>query len=45
VVARGTHAVLLEQSPVYAEIFASQLIPDAPAAESEAQPEAVIARP
>jgi ATP-binding cassette subfamily B protein len=36
VVARGTHAVLLEQSPVYAEIFASQLIPDAPAAESGA---------
>jgi ATP-binding cassette subfamily B protein len=45
VVARGTHATLLEQSPVYAEIFASQLVPDAHPAESGAQPEAVAARP
>ena len=44
-VARGTHAALLEQSPVYAEIFASQLMPDAPTAESGPQPEAVAARP
>jgi ATP-binding cassette subfamily B multidrug efflux pump len=45
VVARGTHATLLEQSPVYAEIFASQLMPDAPSAGAGVPPEAVAARP
>ncbi len=29
-VASGTHAELMEQSPIYAEIYASQLIEDAP---------------
>ncbi len=28
IVARGTHAELIETSPIYAEIFASQLVDD-----------------
>ncbi len=31
VVARGTHAELMEDSPIYAEIYRSQLVGDAPA--------------
>jgi ATP-binding cassette, subfamily B, multidrug efflux pump len=31
VVARGTHAELMEQSPIYAEIYHSQLVGDAEA--------------
>jgi ATP-binding cassette subfamily B protein len=32
VVAQGTHADLMERSPVYAEIYNSQLVPDATSA-------------
>jgi ATP-binding cassette subfamily B multidrug efflux pump len=35
VVARGTHAELLEDSPIYAEIYRSQLVEDAPVAAAE----------
>ena len=31
IVARGTHAELMEESPIYAEIYNSQLMVDAPA--------------
>jgi ATP-binding cassette subfamily B protein len=36
VVARGTHEELMEQSPIYAEIYHSQLIGDADLAASAA---------
>lgn len=36
IVARGKHADLMEDSPIYAEIYNSQLVGDAPAQESEA---------
>ena len=42
VVARGTHAELMEDSPVYAEIYNSQLVGDA-AAEGQAEPVAAQA--
>ena len=35
VVARGTHAELMEDSPIYAEIYRSQLVEDAPVAAEE----------
>ena len=35
IVARGQHADLLENSPEYAEIFASQLVEDLPAQEAD----------
>ncbi len=35
VVARGTHAELMEDSPIYAEIYRSQLVEDAPAVSEE----------
>ncbi len=38
-VASGTHAELLEQSPIYAEIYASQLIEDAPLPSTNGQGE------
>jgi ATP-binding cassette subfamily B protein len=38
VVARGRHADLLENSPLYAEIYNSQLVDDAVAANQEAEP-------
>jgi ATP-binding cassette subfamily B protein len=41
VVARGTHEELMEDSPIYAEIYNSQLIGDAK--EDEAEPEMVTA--
>ncbi len=34
IVARGTHAELMEDSPIYAEIYNSQLVEDAVAAPS-----------
>ncbi len=40
IVARGTHAELLEDSPLYAEIYNSQLVGDAPA-EAQAEPAAI----
>ena len=36
VVARGTHAELMEDSPIYAEIYRSQLVEDAPVAATDA---------
>jgi ATP-binding cassette subfamily B protein len=36
VVARGQHADLMEDSPIYAEIYRSQLVEDAPVAAAEA---------
>jgi ATP-binding cassette subfamily B protein len=42
IVARGTHADLLEDSPIYAEIYRSQLVGDA---EPEPRPEAEAVRP
>jgi len=36
VIARGTHAELMESSPIYAEIYSSQLVEDAPALVSSA---------
>lgn len=41
VVARGRHADLLENSPLYAEIYNSQLVDDAVAASQEAEPVSV----
>jgi ATP-binding cassette subfamily B protein len=40
VAARGKHADLMEDSPIYAEIYNSQLVGDAPA---EATPEMATA--
>lgn len=42
IVARGTHAELIEDSPIYAEIYRSQLVGDAPQAEA-AQPKLAMA--
>ncbi len=41
VVAAGQHADLMENSPIYAEIYSSQLVEDAQAKEPEPQPEPV----
>jgi ATP-binding cassette subfamily B protein len=38
IVAQGTHAELMERSPIYAEIYTSQLMPDAPTAEGAGAP-------
>ncbi len=37
VVARGTHAALMEESPIYAEIYNSQLVEDAQPADAPAE--------
>jgi ATP-binding cassette subfamily B protein len=34
IAARGTHEELMERSPIYAEIYSSQLVEDAPAAQA-----------
>jgi ATP-binding cassette subfamily B protein len=43
VAARGTHAELMEDSPIYAEIYNSQLMADAVAEAEEVTPEAATA--
>ena len=41
IAARGTHDQLMDESPIYAEIYSSQLLEDLPAG-AEAPPEAVL---
>jgi ATP-binding cassette subfamily B multidrug efflux pump len=39
IAARGTHEELMEQSPIYVEIYNSQLVEDAAVEEPELSPE------
>jgi ATP-binding cassette subfamily B protein len=43
IVARGTHAELMEESAVYAEIYNSQLVGEAPAGQGTLSPTAAPA--
>jgi len=40
IVAQGTHDELMERSPIYAEIYSSQLVDDAPSASPSVGPNA-----
>ncbi|OUC08516.1 hypothetical protein RY27_08485, partial [Litorilinea aerophila] len=41
IVAQGKHADLMEESPIYAEIYRSQLVEDAPAVSTESTEELI----